>query len=283
MSNSMKTRSMSVKAVKRTRSTCRLANEEMPSEPDRKRRKRLQTADVNSSIRRVSTRLSLRRSTAREHRLSLRRSTAVEQTAEINDRRCQLRPEGHAHNEHRSVDEDKQVTEHSLVGNKSDGPHNDSERIAEHSSVGNSGDDPRSIGVQQVAEHSSVVNSSDGASVKCPVCSVPFTTQQVATPDTCDHTFCAACLHELSQNENKCPLDKIMFNFILVRHRLGGKEIMRIPVEPPRQQCKCNREDGEHPCCEYILGHGWTPVLAFAQFLASVGILYYVLPAYFSR
>jgi PHD and RING finger domain-containing protein 1 len=88
-----------------------------------------------------------------------------------------------------------------------------------------------------------VDNNSDGDSVKCPVCSVTFTTQEVATPDTCDHTFCAACLQELSQNENNCPVDKRMFNCILVRHHLHGEIITRIPVEPTERQGECNRED----------------------------------------
>jgi hypothetical protein len=44
--------------------------------------------------------------------------------------------------------------------------------------------------------HSSVDNSSDGDSVKCPVCSVTFTAQEVGTPDTHDQTFCTACLQK---------------------------------------------------------------------------------------
>jgi hypothetical protein len=51
-----------------------------------------------------------------------------------------------------------------------------------------------------------VDNSGDGDSVNCPVCLVTFTTQGVGTPDTCDHTFYAACLQEWSKNENNCPV-----------------------------------------------------------------------------
>jgi hypothetical protein len=203
MSNSRNTRSMRGKTAKRTRSACRQANE-MPSEPGTELR-RLQTADVNSSRRRVAT------------RRPLRGSTAGEQTAKITKVRG-----------------------------------------------------------------SSVANSSDRDSVKCPVCLVTFTTQQVATPDTCDHTFCTTCLHELSQNENKCPTDKMTFNFILVRHHLGGEIITRIPVEPPRRQDECDCEEDEHLCCDYTSGEGWTPVLVFAYILAKLAVPY-VLPAYFSR
>jgi PHD and RING finger domain-containing protein 1 len=34
-------------------------------------------------------------------------------------------------------------------------------------------------------------SSSDGDSGKCPICLNTFTTHEVATSDTCDHTFCA--------------------------------------------------------------------------------------------
>jgi PHD and RING finger domain-containing protein 1 len=109
---------------------------------------------------------------------------AGQQRAEITDGRgYELESEGNANDEHRSVDGGEQVAEHSSVDN---------------SSVGARSDD----GGEQVAEHSSVDNRSDGDSVNYPVCSVTFTAQEVATPDTCDHTFCAACLQELSQNKN---------------------------------------------------------------------------------
>jgi hypothetical protein len=54
-------------------------------------------------------------------------------------------------------------------------------------------------------------------------------------------------------------------------------------VERPKRQGECSHEDGKAVCCEYTLGHGWTPVFAFAHLLATLGIAYYVLPAYFSH
>jgi uncharacterized Zn-finger protein len=96
---------------------------------------------------------------------------------------------------HRSAD-GGQVAEHSVEANSSDGHRSaDGGQVAEHSVVANSSDGHRSAHeVEQVAEHPLVYISSDVDSVKCPVCSATFTTQEVATPDTCDHTFCAACL-----------------------------------------------------------------------------------------
>jgi hypothetical protein len=309
--NSINTKSMSDKTANRKRNTCQHDTEEISSEPDRKLR-RLQTADVSSNRRHVTTCFSLRRFTARE------------QTAP----HCPLESEGHADNEHRSVNEGEQIAEHSSVDNSSDGPRsvNEGEQIAEHSSLGNSSDGPRSVDegeqiaehsslgssscgprnvdeVEQVAQHSSVDNSSDGAcsvnegeqvvepssvnnssdgdSEKCPVCSATFTTQQVATPDACEHIFCAACLQELSRTENNCPVDKKLFNFILVRHHLGGEIVTRIPVGQPERQGECSHEDGQHQCCEYILGHGWTPVLGLVYLLTSLALSFYVLPGSF--
>jgi hypothetical protein len=40
-------------------------------------------------------------------------------------------------------------------------------------------------------------------------------------------------------------------------------------VEPPNRQGECSREGGEHLCCPYILGHGWTPVYAYAYLVPA--------------
>jgi hypothetical protein len=120
---------------------------------------------------------------------------------------------------------------------------------------------------EQVSGYSSVGSYSDGDSVKCPVCSVTFTTQEVGTPDTCDHTFCAACLQEWTKNRNSCPLDGQMLNFIIVRHHPGGEIITRIPVEPPRQQSECDHEDRELVCANEDLGSGLPLLCVVASML----------------
>jgi hypothetical protein len=149
--------------------------------------------------------------------------------------------------------------------------------------AGHADDGRRSVDEdEQVAGHSSQDNSNGGDSERCPVCSVPFTTQEVATPDTCDHTFCATCLQEVSHNGNNCPLDNNMFNVILVRHPLGREITRRIPVEPPNRQNECNREDGEDICCENILGHGLNPVYMVA-YLVAFYFASELLMAYFAR
>lgn len=74
-------------------------------------------------------------------------------------------------------------------------------------------------------------DSSDGNSEKCPICLLSFNDQEVGTPETCDHSFCADCIQEWSRNVNTCPVDRQTFSLILVRRRLNGKVIRQIPVE----------------------------------------------------
>jgi PHD and RING finger domain-containing protein 1 len=121
----------------------------------------------------------------------------------------------------------------------------------------------------------------DEDSVKCPVCSATFATQEVGTPDTCDHTFCAACLQEWPKNEKSCPVDQQMFDFILLRHHLGGEIITITPVEPPKGQSVCNREGGKSLWC-HTLGHGLRAVIMMAYTLGLCFAIY-VLTAYSLR
>lgn len=113
-------------------------------------------------------------------------------------------------------------------------------------------------------------DSSDGQSEKCPICLRSFSTQEIGTPESCDHSFCADCLQEWSRNVNTCPVDRQVFTLILVRRCLEGKVIRKIPVEPPRRQdeeevledptyCEvcgeCDREDRMLLCDGCDLGY----------------------------
>jgi hypothetical protein len=76
-------------------------------------------------------------------------------------------------------------------------------------------------------------SSSDGESEKCPICLVTFAEQEVGTPDTCDHIFCVVCLREWSKIVSTCPVDRQVFNTILLR-RYSDRQIMgSIAVTPP--------------------------------------------------
>jgi PHD and RING finger domain-containing protein 1 len=66
---------------------------------------------------------------------------------------------------------------------------------------------------------------------------VTFAEQEVGTPDTCDHIFCVGCLKEWSKNVNTCPVDRQVFNAILVRRYSDREIVRRIPVRPgPRSR-----------------------------------------------
>jgi hypothetical protein len=254
---------------------------------------------VNSSGRRVATHCPLSGSAAGQQRAEITdgRSYKLEPEVHANDKHCSV-DGGEEVAEHssvdnssdwalsvdeceqvaelslvdntsdrvRNVDECEQVAEHSSVHNSSDGAHSvdKCEQVTEHSSVDNSSDGARSVDeCEQVTEHSSVDNSSDGA------CSI-YECEQVAehSSDICDHTFCAACLQELSQNENNCPVNKNMFNFIPVRHQFDGEIIMRIHVQPVKRKGECTHEDNEPLCCQDTLDNGWILVFALTYILA---------------
>jgi hypothetical protein len=98
---------------------------------------------------------------------------------------------------------------------------------------------------------SSKDGSTGGQSVKCPICLCEFGTQEVGSPESCNHSFCADCLQEWSENANTCPVGQEVYDAILVRAHLGGEIVRRIHVEPRRHQI----EDEEYmQRCE-VCGH----------------------------
>jgi hypothetical protein len=74
-----------------------------------------------------------------------------------------------------------------------------------------------------------------GQAEKCPICLCEFGTQEIGTPDCCNHSFCVPCLQEWSENSNICPLDREEYDAILVRCHLGGEVVGRIRVAASRQ------------------------------------------------
>ncbi|XP_049821417.1 PHD and RING finger domain-containing protein 1 isoform X2 [Aethina tumida] len=79
-------------------------------------------------------------------------------------------------------------------------------------------------------------DSSDGQSDKCPICLATFRTQEIGTPESCDHQFCLECIQEWSKNMNTCPVDRQEYNLILVRRQVNGKVARQIPIEKPQPQ-----------------------------------------------
>jgi hypothetical protein len=247
MSEINNTESVYAKAGKRKRSTHQ-QNDEIPFEPNRKVRKKFQIVHVKSSNRSSVTDCPLEGSAASSSSVEdcpPRRPTATSRSSVA------------GHPLHESAAGVQKVEISDSRGNELEPvDHADDE----HGSVDED---------EKVTGHSSMESSSDGDPVKCPVCSATFTTQEVGTPDTCDHTFCAACLQEWTKNKNNCPVGGQMFKFILVRHHRGGEIVTRIPVEPPRQQSDCDHEDREHVCDDKDLG--WQlPLLCAVMFMLYV-------------
>jgi PHD and RING finger domain-containing protein 1 len=80
------------------------------------------------------------------------------------------------------------------------------------------------------------VGSTGPEPVKCPICLRKFTKQKLGTPDSCNHTFCALCIKKWSKNSNTCPVDRGVYDTILVRANLGGEVVRRISVKSVSQQ-----------------------------------------------
>ncbi|KAL0830248.1 hypothetical protein ABMA28_002459 [Loxostege sticticalis] len=74
-------------------------------------------------------------------------------------------------------------------------------------------------------------DSSEGNSDKCSICLMRFTTQEVGTPQNCEHIFCLDCITEWSKNVNTCPVDRITFDSIVVRACAGGRVLRTEPVK----------------------------------------------------
>ncbi|XP_027716009.1 PHD and RING finger domain-containing protein 1 isoform X1 [Vombatus ursinus] len=91
--------------------------------------------------------------------------------------------------------------------------------------------------------------SSDEDAESCPICLNVFRDQVVGTPENCAHYFCLDCIVEWSKNANSCPVDRILFKWICIRARFGGKVLKKIPVES--QKAPRAEEDEEDPTfCE---------------------------------
>ncbi|KAM6926799.1 uncharacterized protein phrf1 isoform 2-T3 [Lycodopsis pacificus] len=75
--------------------------------------------------------------------------------------------------------------------------------------------------------------SSDEDAEKCPICLNSFSSQPVATPESCEHYFCLDCILAWAKNANSCPVDRIAFNSIYLRKCYGGKVKKMITVQKP--------------------------------------------------
>lgn len=81
-------------------------------------------------------------------------------------------------------------------------------------------------------------NSSDTSNdqlEKCPICLASFRNQEVGSPESCEHSFCADCIQEWSKNVNTCPVDRQPFNLIYIKMHYNGKIVRQVPIETSQE------------------------------------------------
>lgn len=76
-------------------------------------------------------------------------------------------------------------------------------------------------------------SDSDANSEKCPICFCSFGKKEVASPVSCDHSFCTLCIQEWAKSKNTCPIDRKCFDKIVVRPSFNDKVIRIIPIATP--------------------------------------------------
>lgn len=79
------------------------------------------------------------------------------------------------------------------------------------------------------SDEESSSSSSDGESDKCPICLTRLGQQDLASPNSCLHTFCLNCLTEWAKNAKTCPIDRLDFKFIIVRS-VDGQLLQKIDI-----------------------------------------------------
>ncbi|KAF5396162.1 hypothetical protein PHET_11102 [Paragonimus heterotremus] len=84
---------------------------------------------------------------------------------------------------------------------------------------------------------------------QCPICCEPLKAP-IATPESCNHTFCYVCLREWSRVRHECPLDRGAFDLILLSDKIGGPITKRVSPPPVELQPLDEQFDGIDINCE---------------------------------
>lgn len=117
-------------------------------------------------------------------------------------------------------------------------------------------------------------DSSEGNSDKCSICLLRFTNQEVGTPQSCEHIFCLDCITEWSKNVNTCPVDRMTFDFIVVRTCAGGRVLRTEPVKVVERRPSVEMLVIEDPTvCEVIKCQGYCYIVDII-ILQNIWILY---------
>ncbi|NXI91210.1 PHRF1 protein, partial [Psophia crepitans] len=140
--------------------------------------------------------------------------------------------------EEEGSEEDKEESEDEELEDCEDDDEEEEEEEDTEAAVGGMTDPLKS---EPHANKASISSDEDGEN--CPICLNTFRDQAVGTPENCSHYFCLDCIVEWSKNANSCPVDRILFNYISIRARFGGKILKKIPVENKKTQGSDEEDD----------------------------------------
>ncbi|XP_034663330.1 serine/arginine repetitive matrix protein 2 isoform X1 [Drosophila subobscura] len=89
-------------------------------------------------------------------------------------------------------------------------------------------------------------SSSNELLEKCPICLFTFRQQEIGTPATCEHIFCAPCIEAWSKNVQTCPIDRITFDRIVVRDNYTDRNVVReVRVDLSKSKTELTLEEEE--------------------------------------
>ncbi|XP_055853117.1 uncharacterized protein LOC129916926 isoform X2 [Episyrphus balteatus] len=112
---------------------------------------------------------------------------------------------------------------------------------------------PTSSTSQQLEEENGFNSDSSSNELleKCPICLLSFRTQEIGSPATCQHIFCANCIEAWSKNVQTCPIDRIEFDRIVVRESYENRAVVR-EIKVCGADCaeKLNNSDEDVTHCE---------------------------------
>ncbi|XP_054053616.1 PHD and RING finger domain-containing protein 1 isoform X1 [Rissa tridactyla] len=135
-------------------------------------------------------------------------------------------------------EEDKEESEDEELEDCEDDDEEEEEEEETEAAVGGMTD---SLKLEPRINGASISSDEDGEN--CPICLNTFRDQAVGTPENCSHYFCLDCIVEWSKNANSCPVDRILFKYISIRARFGGKILKKIPVENTKTQGNDGEDD----------------------------------------
>ncbi|CAD6992122.1 unnamed protein product [Ceratitis capitata] len=96
-------------------------------------------------------------------------------------------------------------------------------------------------------------SSSNELLEKCPICLLTFRQQEIGSPATCAHIFCASCIEAWSKNVQTCPIDRIEFDRLIVRDNYENRKIVReVNLDPKKKGKELTLDDETEPLDEDV-------------------------------